>query len=342
MTIPHSIASNITDDPTFGLQHATRPKSARRCSTMSLFLQRCFDSLANGSVYAGLAVAISMVFRSTGVLNLAQGQIATLSVYIALLFASTPGPQLAFSNWVGDFGTPWPIWAAILIAIIISMAVGAGIERFVIRPLDGQDPMPAIGATLGIFLLLQSFVRKYWTGQARFLESPFPDTVDDHFDIGGARLWYTAIGTTLTIIIALAALAWLQRTSKLGLAFRAVTSNRGSSELAGIRVGNVVMLGWAIAAGIGALAGGLIAGQITVRPDMMGRLFIFGLAAATLGGLRSPTLAFVGGYIFAFSETMMAGYVNFIDSQVTLVWALAMLIVILSIRPSGLLSKAAQ
>ena len=88
---------------------------------------------------------------------------------------------------------------------------------------------------------------------------------------------------------------------------------------------------------MGALAGGLIAGQINVRPDMMGRLLIFGLAAATLGGLKSPALAFVGGYLFAFAETMMAGYVGFIDSQVTLVWALAVLIIVLSIRPSGLL-----
>jgi branched-chain amino acid transport system permease protein len=71
----------------------------------------------------------------------------------------------------------------------------------------------------------------------------------------------------------------------------------------------------------------------------MGRLLIFGLAAATLGGLRSPILAFVGGYLFAFLETMLGGYVGFIDSQVTLVWALLVLIIILSVRPSGLLPK---
>jgi len=103
---------------------------------MSLFLQRCFDSLANGSVYAGLAVALSMVFRSTGVLNLAQGQMATVSAYIAYLFASEPGPQTSFTNWVDDFGTPWPPWAAILVAVIISTFIGAGLERVVIRPLE--------------------------------------------------------------------------------------------------------------------------------------------------------------------------------------------------------------
>ncbi|MFT7647331.1 MAG: branched-chain amino acid transport system permease protein [Candidatus Poriferisodalaceae bacterium] len=304
---------------------------------MSLFLQRCFDSLANGSVYAGLAVALSMVFRSTGVLNLAQGQMATLSAYIAFLFASDPGPQTSFTNWVDDFGTPWPVWAAILVAVIISALLGALLERTVIRPLGTDDPLPTIGATLGLFLLLDAFVRKYWFSQQRFLGSPFPDSADDRFEIGGARLWFDTLGITLTMIAALVLLAWVQRRSKLGLAFRAVTSNRSGSELVGIHVGRVVMIGWAIAAAIGGLGGGLIAGEINVRPDMMSRLLIFGLAAATLGGLRSPGLAFLGGYLFAFAETMMSGYVSFIDSQVTLVWALAVLIVVLSIRPSGLL-----
>ncbi|MDG2113745.1 MAG: branched-chain amino acid ABC transporter permease [Actinomycetota bacterium] len=307
---------------------------------MSLFLQRTFDSLANGSAYAALAVAISMVFRSTGVLNLAQGQMAMFSTYVAVVFASAPGPAVEFSGLVDDFGTPWPVWLAIVAAVVVSAAMGALIERVVIRPLGDQDPVPAIGATLGLFLFFDAFVRKHWTGRTRFLGSPFPDEVEDRFDIGGARLWHDTLGITITMIAALSLLALVQRRTRLGLAFRAVTSNRQSSVLAGIRVDRVVMIGWALAAAVGGLAGGLIAGHINVHPNMMGRLLIFGLAAATLGGLRSPALAFVGGYLFAFAETMMGGYVGFIDSQVTLVWALGVLIVVLSIRPSGLLSKS--
>ena len=303
---------------------------------MSLFLQRSFDSLSNGSAYAALAVAISMVFRSTGVLNLAQGQMAMLSTYIAVVFASISGPSVAFSGIVDDFGTPWPPAFAILAAVILSALLGAGVERVVIRPL-GDNPVAAIGATLGLFLLIDAFVREHWGGRTRFLDSPFPSQVEDRFNIGGARLWHDTLGITVTMIGALILLALVQKRTRLGLAFRAVTSNRQSSALVGIRVDRVVMIGWALASAVGALAGGLIAGQINVRPDMMGRLLIFSLAAATLGGLKSPATAFVGGYLFAFAETMMGGYVSFIDSQVTLVWALATLIVLLSIRPSGLL-----
>jgi len=235
-------------------------------------------------------------------------------------------------------GAAWPIWAAILGAVVISMVIGAFTERVIIRPIS-NDPVAAVGATLGLYLLIGAFVRKQWGGRTMFLGSPFPQTVDDRWDIGGARLWHDSVGITLTMIGVLGLLAVLQSRTKAGLAFRAVTSNQTGSLMVGIRVSRVLMLGWALAAGIGALAGGLIAGEINVRPDMMGRLLVFGLAAATLGGLRSPALAFVGGYLFAFLETMLGGYVSFIDSQVTLVWALLVLIIVLFVRPSGLLPR---
>lgn len=302
---------------------------------VSLFAQRLFDSFANGSAYAALAVAISMVFRSTGVLNLAQGKLAMLSAYIAVVFAAGSDPGVAFSGWLTPFATPWPVWAAVVGAVVVSAAIGALLEVSVIRPMRG-DPVPTIGATLGLYLLIAVFVSKHFGGRTRFLGSPFPQEHTDRFDIAGARLWFDTVGLTLTLLAVLGALALLQRTTKIGMAFRAITSNRDSAALVGIRVERVVMAGWAIAAGLGAVAGGLIAGEINVRPPMMDRLLIFGLAAATLGGLRSPALALIGGYLFAFAETMMSGYVGFIDSQVTLVWALAVLIVVLAIRPNGL------
>ena len=307
---------------------------------MTLFLQRVFDSFANGSAYAALAVAISMVFRSTGVLNLAQGQLAMLSAYIAVVFAALPGDQVAFANWLTPFATPWPIWAAVAAAVVVSAVLGALLEYTVIRPMHG-DPVPTIGATLGLYLLVGVFVVKHFGGRQRFLGSPFPQEHTDRFVIGGARLWFDSIGLTLTMLAAIGLLALVQRTTKIGLAFRAITSNRDSAALLGIRVERVVMGGWAVAAALGGLAGGLIAGEFNVRPSMMERLLIFGLAAATLGGLRSPALALAGGYLFALAETLMSGYVGFIDSQVTLVWALGVLIVVLSVRPSGLLSRKA-
>ena len=172
---------------------------------MSLFLQRVFDSFANGSAYAALAVAISMVFRSTGVLNLAQGQLAMLSAYIAVVFAAGADPTVAFSGWLTPFATPWPIWAAVAGAVVVSAAVGALLEYTVIRPMGG-DPVPTIGATLGLYLLIGTFVVKHFGGMTRFLGSPFPQEHSDRFVIGGARLWFDSIGLTLTMLAALGVL----------------------------------------------------------------------------------------------------------------------------------------
>ena len=150
---------------------------------MSLFLQRTFDSLANGSAYAALAVAISMVFRSTGILNLAQGQLAMFSTYIALVLATGPSPYMKFSSNTDLVGAAWPVWAAILGAIAISMVIGAFTERVIIRPISA-DPVAAVGATLGVYLLLGAFVRKQWGGRTMFLGSPsmfFRDAVQNVF-----------------------------------------------------------------------------------------------------------------------------------------------------------------
>ncbi len=303
---------------------------------MTLFTQRLFDSFANGSVYAALAVSVSMIFRSTGVLNLAQGQLAMLSAYVAVLLAPGDARGLAFRDWLEPAIGSLPLWAAIVGAIAISMGIGALIERAIIRPLNDDDPTQAIGATLGVYLLIDALVVRYFGNRTLLLGSPFVDDQSDFVDVFGARVHYDTIGITITMVAALGLLGVLQRRTRLGLAFRAVTVSRASATLSGIRVERVVAVGWALAAGVGALAGTLIGGVVFVRPQMMSRLFVFALAAAALGGLRSPPLAMVGGYAFALMETMLGGYVGFIDSQVTLAWALGCLILALSFRTSGL------
>jgi branched-chain amino acid transport system permease protein len=96
------------------------------------------------------------------------------------------------------------------------------------------------------------------------------------------------------------------------------------------------MFGWAVAAALGALGGGLVAGQLRVGPNMMARLLVFALAAAILGGLGNPVGAVIGGFAFALLETMLVGYVSFISADVALVYTLGVLILILVFRPGGI------
>ncbi|MDH3681542.1 MAG: branched-chain amino acid ABC transporter permease [Acidimicrobiia bacterium] len=302
----------------------------------SLLLQRLFDALSNGAVYAALALALTLVFRTTGVLNLAQGEMAMISAYVAALLRSEADPRFAFSDWFARLGTPWPVWAAVAAAVVFGALLGAVVHRLIMQPLEGETPLPQVGAALGLFLLINGLAFMWWGPQLRDVGSPFPNEIDDHVVLLGARLRYQTIGVVATIAAALGVLAFVQRRTKLGLAFRAVISNPSGARLVGIKVGSVLMIGWAVAAALGALGGGLIAGQLFVGPAMMSRLIVFALAAATLGGLGNPKGALVGGFALAGLETLLVGYVSFVTSDVALIYTLGILIIVLLVRPGGI------
>ena len=301
--------------------------------------------MSNGAVYASLAVALTMVFRASGVLNLAQGEMAMISAYVAALLRSEVVeseagllPRMPFfgATLFSNLGTPWPVWAAILGAMVFGAVLGAVIQRFVIQPIESPDPLPAVGALLGLFLLFRGVAVKWWGNGLREVGSPFPTGSDDHFNLLGARLRFDTIGTVVVLLAALGILGLIQRRTKLGLAFRALISNPTSAKLVGIKVGSVLMIGWAVASALGALGGGLIANQLRVGPGMMARLLVFALAAAILGGLGNPVGAVVGGFAFALLETMLIGYVSFVTSDVALVYTLGVLILVLVFRPGGI------
>lgn len=309
---------------------------------MSLFLQRIFDAMSNGAVYASIAVALTMVFRASGVLNLAQGEMAMISAYVAALLRSNPpgvgppGRPFTGAGLFGHLGTPWPVWAAILGSVLFGALLGALVQRFVLHPLGDQDPLPAIGAIVGIYLLLRGLANKWWSGGVRIVGSPFPAGPGDRFVVFGARLRFETIGIVATLAAVLVALTVIQRRTKIGLAFRALVSNPEGARLVGIRVGSVLMVGWAIAAGLGALGGGLVANTLHVRPDMMARVLVFSLAAAILGGLGNPTGAVVGALVFALLESLLIGYVSFVTADIALVYTLGILVLALVVRPGGI------
>lgn len=311
---------------------------------MSLLVQRIFDALANGAIYASLAVALTMVFRASGLLNLAQGEMAMFAAYVVVLLRHDPEePASAFgggapagSGWVSQLSTPWPIWMAILGAVLFGGLLGALIQRFIIQPLGRRDPLPLLGATVGVFLLLRGLASHWWGSGRRRVDSPFPTESSDFVELFGARLRFATVGTVVILLGALAILALIERRSRIGLAFRALISNPDGAELVGIRVGAVLMTGWAIAAGLGALSGSLVAAQIRIAPNMMARLLVFALAAAILGGLGNTRGAIIGGFAFALLETFLIGYVGFITADIAIVYTLGVLILILIVRPGGL------
>ena len=309
---------------------------------MELFVQRCFDGMFTGAIYASLALAIVMIFRSTGLLNFAQGEMGLLGGYVSLTLLSPPGISgIGFgvagtgfaSKWIP--GHPWPVWLAIIGAVAFGALLGAVIERFVMRPLADRSTLSQVNVTIGLLILLNGIVFQVWGPYARRLPSPFPNGKDDYFGILGARLRYTTVGVWAVLIVVITLLGLLIRYTKTGLAFRAITSNREGASLVGVPIGRTLTIGWAMASAIGAMAASLIGGAVSLDPLTMLNLLIYALAAATIGGLDSPRGAIAGGLIIGLTQSLAPPYLG-IPTELTLLPPLAAMVLALTVRPHGL------
>lgn len=309
---------------------------------MELFVQRCFDGLFTGAIYASLALAIVMIFRSTGLLNFAQGEMGLVGGYVALTLLSPAGVtgigrSVAGTEFLNQWlpGHPWPVWLAIVGAVVVGAALGAGVERFVMRPLADRSTLSQVNVTIGLLIFFNGIVFQVWGPFVRRLPSPFPNEADDYASILGARLRYTTIGVWAVLITVIVVLSFLIRRTKTGLAFRAITSNREAAALVGVPIGRTLTIGWAIAAGIGALAAALVGGAVALSPETMLNLLIYALAAATIGGLDSPRGAIAGGLIIGLTQSLVPPYLG-VPTELTLLPPLAAMVLALVLRPHGL------
>lgn len=218
--------------------------------TLTLLLQNLTNALANGAVYALMALTVVMIYKTTGHLNFAQGEMAMFSTFVVYVLAIEQGLS---------------IWLAIALVVIVSMVVGAAVERFLIQPLESRSVLAPVILTLGLFFILNGGAATIWGTQPKSpIPAPFPGRLDDKIDIITNRVpnffvTYKAIGVWATVAVLVIVLNLLLKRTKLGLAYRAVAANAESSVIVGIPVKRMLMLGWALAAGIGAIAGAIIA-----------------------------------------------------------------------------------
>ena len=302
-----------------------------------LLLQRIFDALFNSAIYSSLALALVIIFRSTGLLNFAQGEMATFTAYIAFVLLSGPQPRLTGGGLAGLVpGVPFPIPLAIIGAVVCDMVGGAVTERALIRPLARAPDLALVNVTIGVLLATNSLMGQWWGTGPRMFPAVFPSGAGQNFIILGARLRYSTIGVWAVLLAVLLLLILLLRHTRTGLAFRAVSISHANAELVGVRVGQTLMYGWALASGFGALAACLSANSVLLEPNMMLRVLVYAFAAATLGGLDSPKGALIGGLIIGLSQTLIPAYVPFIGFELSVLPALVAMVAILLVRPAGL------
>lgn len=288
---------------------------------MQLFIEQVLNGVGNGVVYGSVALALVLIFRTTGVLNFAQGEMALFSTYISWKLTTTGMPVLA----------------AIAISMAIAFVAGAVIERTLIRPMEGRSPLNVVIITLGLFLGLNSLAQLFFGTDPQKMPSPFPAGSVDLFS--GARIGKDVIGLIVVLVLECLGLWLLLNKTRLGLKLRAVAANPDSARLHGIKAGSMLMLGWAMSAGLGALAGSLVASERTgFDSSLMQTILVYALASAALGGFASIWGAVISGLIVGIADALTIQYVDALDG-IEVVLPLALILVVLVVMPNGLFGK---
>lgn len=289
---------------------------------MQLLLQQIVEGLASGAIYASLALALVLVYRATRIVNFAQGEMGTLTAYLAWQFHA--------------WGVPFAL--SLLIVAPISFLIGALVFRLLIRPaLTGGDNTMVV-ICIGLFIGFEAVSLWVWGSDAHAYPKVFPDYA---WSIAGVRFSANNLGILGVLCLLAFGLAALFQYTRIGLAMRAAAEEREKSPLTGIRVETMLMLGWGLASVFGFIAAVLVAPRLFISPPMMVGVVIYALAAATLGGWDSPLGAIVGGLIVGVAESLGATYVGFIGSELKIGVPFALMAVILILRPQGLFGTTA-
>jgi branched-chain amino acid transport system permease protein len=287
---------------------------------MELLLQQVLAGLANGAIYALMALAVVMIYQAIDHLNFAQGEMATFSAFIAWQL-------IAWDQ---------PYWLAFAVAVIVSFVGGIVVERILFRPIHNAPILSQLVAFIALFSILNSTDGEIWNFTIKTFPTPF-----GREPLFGSRLISTheagMIGVTLVI---LGLLYLFFRGSRLGLAMRAAAANPDSARLVGIRVGWMIALGWGMSSAIGAIAGMLIAPVVYLEPNMMLGVLLYGFTGAVLGGMSSPGGAVAGGFIVGVIENLAGTFIPYFGRELKLTIALVLITAVLLVRPSGLFGRA--
>jgi branched-chain amino acid transport system permease protein len=289
---------------------------------VNFFLQLVINGLVVGSVYALVALGFVIIFKSTSVVNFAQGEFLLLGAYISLAV-------------VGQFNVPF--WIALIITLIFSVALGMLIERLILRPMIGEPVISVIMVTLGLSSVLKALVQGIWGTDTRPFPEIFPSTPVQIGPLPVSQGYLYSVGC-VAILLLLFTLFF--KYSRAGIAMRATAFSQQVAQSMGISVRRMFALAWAIAAVVSAIGGILLGG---VRGGVDAALAAIGLKVipvVILGGLDSIIGAIVGGLLVGVLENLAGGYLDpLFGGGVKEVAPFVILVLILMVKPYGLFGK---
>ncbi len=303
---------------------------------MEILLQQIINGLVLGSMYALVALGYTMVYGIINLINFAHGEVLMIGALtswsiIGLMQGSMPGT---------------PGWLILLIAMVIACIVAAAlnfsIEKIAYRPLRNSPRLAPLITAIGMSILLQTLAMIIWKPNYKAYPTLLSSTP---FQVGGAVITVTQIAALAVTVVSLAALMYLVNMTKLGRAMRATAENPRVASLMGVKPDTVISATFIIGAVLAAIAGVMYAANYGTVQHTMG--FLPGLkafTAAVFGGIGNLAGAVIGGMLLGLIESIGSGYLGtltggVLGSNYTDILAFIVLIVILTLRPSGLLGE---
>ena len=284
---------------------------------MEAFLLQLTAGIATGGIYASVALAIVMIYQATHHVNFAQGEMATLSTFIALTMIQA--------------GLPY--WVAFVATLVVSFVIGALVERLIMRPVQHAPILTHVGVYIGMLLIIGNMTGWVFGYTIQMFPSPFEGGGPM---LGGLFSAHQLGSVVVTLAVLILVYLFFTKTS-LGLAMRAAAYNPRSARLVGIRVDVMLALGWGLAAAIGSVAGLMVAPIVFLDPNMMLGILLYAFAGALLGGIDNPPGAVMGGFLVGVLENLAGAYIVGTDLKLTV--ALVIIIGVLVLKPSGLFGR---
>ena len=280
--------------------------------------------ISTGSLFALVALSLVLVYRSTEVVNFAQGEMATLSAFIAW----------SLLQWLGD--GPGAVWAVLGLTAGIAFAIGGAMELLLIRRVQHAPVLSAVVVTLGCFAIFNSFSSWRYGSAPKPFPTPFETGT---VGLGEITVSHHTLGVIAVCFAVMALVGALFNWTKLGLAMRATAESATASRLMGIPANRMLTLGWGLSASVGGVAGVLVAHTLNLSPLMMFHVLLFALVAAVIGGLCSAPGALVGGILVGVAQNVLGVTELLGGTQLRTFWVFAFMLLILLVRPAGLFGR---